>query len=674
MNFAPDSALRTVFIAFSTLACPAAVYAQTASDSTENASSIALPSVVVTADKIERPLEMVPASVAVIDGQELELSGITSMEQLESRIAGLSFQPFGQAGMKAPVMRGVTAGIHSYSSSVLLLVDDVPTLMAQGFENSLLDVDRVEVLRGPQSTLYGRNAETGVVAIHSQQMEDTPRATLTTELGSRDKRDVRFALSGPLVANTLYGSFSGSVARQSGFIHNTYTGGDEDSTNHKYLNLGLRWTPTDADEVVTRYTRQDYNDGAALWGNAGQPSDRVASTTPSWNRSLGQTFSINASHLFDSGLRLRSITAYNDYQDKVLQDSDFTPVERLYIGRDNHMRTLSQEFRVEGQLGRADWLVGIYGDHGNNDLRNFALRSPVFSDYGGRLKTDSVAFFTHWNVPLNDDWSVSAGARIERMSAGITPTGGGHSSQDWTYVSPKLSLQYQINASNQWYISASRGVRAGSYNIFVSRLNYPSYSPEDIWSYETGLKGWALDKQLRYSLAAYVMKIDNMQVQMQPAVGVIYTASAAKATSKGVELDLDYLLGAGWQVTTGVAFNHTTYDSFQDGAANYAGNYNTFAPRLNGHVDLRYTAPQRWYAQGSVVGTSKIYLDAGNRYERNGYGLLNLVVGYPFGQWEVAAYANNTLNKKYDAEGYNAGYYTIYSPPRELGARLTWHM
>lgn len=74
------------------------------------------------------------------------------------------------------------------------------------------------------------------------------------------------------------------------------------------------------------------------------------------------------------------------------------------------------------------------------------------------------------------------------------------------------------------------------------------------------------------------------------------------------------------------------------------------------------------------MGTSKIYLDAGNRYERNGYGLLNLVVGYPFGQWEVAAYANNTLNKKYDAEGYNAGYYTIYSPPREVGARLTWRM
>lgn len=674
MNYSPGALRRSIAIALSGLANPAVALAETSANTTANTPITVLPSVTVTADKIERPLEKVPASVAVIDGQDLEQSGITTMEQLEGRIAGLSFQPFGQAGMKAPVMRGLTAAIHSYSSSVLMLVDDVPTLMAQGFENSFLDVDRIEVLRGPQSTLYGRNAEAGVILIHSRSMDDTPRASVSTELGSRDKRDLRFALRGPLVANTLYGSISGSAVKQAGFIHNTYSGGDDDKTDHKYLNLGLRWTPTDSDEVVTRYMRQDYNDGATLWGNVGSPRNRVASTTPSWNHSLGQTFSVNASHGFASDVRLRSITAYNDYQDKVLQDSDFTPVERLYVGRDNHMRTLSQEFRLEGQWGRTDWLLGLYGDHGNNDLRNFTLRSPAFYDYGGRLKTDSAALFNNWNVSLSDTWSVSVGGRIERMSAAIIPTGGTHQSQDWTYFSPKLSLQYQINPSNQWYISASRGVRAGSYNIFVSALNYPSYSPEEVWSYETGFKGWVLDKRLRYSLAAYLMKVDNMQVQMQPTVGVLYTASAARATSKGVELDLDYLFGGGWQVIGGLAWNRTTYDSFQDGTANYAGNYNTFAPRLNGHIDLRYTAPPEWYAQGSVAGTSKVYLDADNRYERNGYALLNLVAGYPFGHWEVATYANNVANKKYDAVGYNAGYYTVYSPPREVGVRLTWRM
>ena len=672
MKFELGALHRAILFAVPVWGYSALCHAETSSESAPG-NPVELPAVTVTADKVERPLEKVPASVAVINGQDAEQSGITKMEQLEGRIAGLSFQPFGQAGMKAPVMRGLTASVHSYSSSVLMLVDDVPTLMPQGFENSFLDVDRIEVLRGPQSTLYGRNAESGVISIHSLPMDETPRATVSADMGNRDKRAMRFALSSPVVKDTLYASISGSWLKQDGFIRNTYTGGKDDDRDHKNLNLGLRWTPSAATDAVFRYVRQDYNDGATLWGNDADPRARVASGTPSWNRSLGQSFSLNVSHELPSGLRLRSITAYNDYKDKVLQDTDFRPVETLYIGRDNHFRTWSQEVRLEGRLGRSDWLVGLYGDQGDNDLRNYTLRSPAFYDYRAGLKTQSLALFTHWNVPLTDTWSVSAGARIERMSAEISPTGGVRKKQEWTYVSPKLALQYQIDPSNQWYASVGRGVRAGGYNVFVSALDYPSYAPEENWSYETGFKGWALDKRLRYSVAAYFMKIDNMQVQMQPTFGVLYTASAAQATSKGVELDLDYLLGGGWQLMSGLAWNRTSFDRFQDGATNYAGKTNNFAPRLNGHIGVRYTAPQGWYTQASLVGTSKIYLDASNESQRNGYGLVNLVAGYQRGKWEIAAYANNVADKRYDAVGYN-GRYTIYSPPREVGARLTWRM
>lgn len=672
MNYHSGALRRSLFLALSALAHPVAALADSTQDTAVAGPVTVLPAVTVSADKVDRPLEKVPASVAVIDGQDIEQSGITTMEQLEGRIPGLSFQPFGQAGMEAPVMRGLTAGIHSYASSMLMLVDDVPTMMAQGFENSFLDVDRVEVLRGPQSTLYGRNAEAGVIAIHSQPMDEVSRATVSTDIGSRDKRELRFALSAPLVADTLYGSISGAVLKQDGFIRNTYTGGKDDDRDHQDLNMGLRWTPSEATDIVARYVRQDYDDGATRWGNVGDPRAKVASGTPSWNHSLGQTLSVNASHQLDSGLRLRSITAYNDYHDDVLQDTDFRPAQTLYIGRDNHMRTLSQEFRVEGQLGRADWLVGLYGDRGDNDLRNFTLRSPTFYDYRANLKTSSVALFSNWNLPLTDAWTLSAGARVERMTAAISPAGGTHKSEDWEYFSPKLTLQYQFNPQNQWYITAGRGVRAGGYNVFVSTLDYPSYAPEEIWSYETGFKGWVLDQRLRYAIDTYLMKIDNMQVQVQPAVGLIYTASAARATAKGVELDLDYLLAEGWQLLGGLAWNRTTYDSFQDGTASYAGNYNNFAPKLTGHADVRYTAPNGWYAQAGVVGTSKIYLDPANRYERNGYGLVNLVTGYRKGDWEVATYANNVANKRYDAVGYNAGYYTVYSPPREVGLRLTW--
>ncbi len=634
----------------------------------------ALPDVVVTADKIERRLEQVAASVAVIDGADLEQSGIVSMAQLEGRIAGLSFQPFGQSGMKAPVMRGMTASVHSYASSVLLLVDDVPTLTAQGFENNFLDVNRVEVLRGPQSTLYGRNAESGVIAIHSRAMNNTPRTSVSTEIGNHNKKALRFTVSRPLLEDRLYASISGNWRQHDGFIHNAHTGQTDDDRKHKDLKLGLRWTPTGATDIVVRYVRQAYDDGATLWGNASDPRALVASGTPSWNRSLGQTFSVKAVHEFESGLRLQSVTAYNDYHDKVFQDTDFRPAPIMFIGRDNHLRTLSQEVRLEGQLGQTSWLLGLYGDQGHHSLHHYGQRGPYAFDDHARLNTDSLALFSNWQIPLSPRWAATAGGRIERMSAQIRPSQGIEKKEIWSSFSPKLALQYQIHPLHQGYVSSTRGVRSGGYNMFVSALDYPSYAPEESWSYEAGVKGWALAKRLRYSAVGYVMKTDNMQVQTQPVFGVIYTASAAKATSKGAEFDVDYLLGHGVQLLAGLAWNRTIFDQFQDGGANYTGKYNSFVPKMTGHLSMRYTAPKDWYAQAGMVSSSKLYLDSANQYKRSGYVLVNVVVGYQRAGWDIAAYANNVADKKYDAVGYNAGYYSVYSPPREVGVRLTWHM
>ncbi|MCQ4298059.1 TonB-dependent receptor [Pseudomonas stutzeri] len=636
--------------------------------------STTLPEITVTAEKIERPLERVPASVAVIDGWDAEQSGITSLKQLEGRIPGLSFQPFGQAGMNSPVMRGLTANFNSFSSSTLLLVDGVPTLTAQGFESGMLDLDRIEVIRGPQSTLYGRNAEAGVIAIHSLPMDATPRASVSAEAGSRNKRVMRFALSQPLVEERLYGSVSGNWSSQDGFIDNTHTGHKADDREQKNLNLGLRWAPGAATDVVMRYAHQEYDDGASLWGSPGAPRKRVASGTPSWNRSEGQTLSFNVQHEFASGLRLHSVTAWNEFKDRIQQDTDFMPADVLHVGRDHHLRTLSQEFRVEGQLGEASWLAGVYADRSDNDLHSTSKTMMGLSDIRADQQSDTAALFTHWNVPLSADWSIDAGARVERNEVQLRPQGATSHEKGWTHVSPRLALQHQITANHQWYVSASRGVRTGGFNVLAPTLGYLPYDTEKNWSYETGLKGWLLDKRIRYSLAAYLMDIDDMQVMQMPTVGVMYITSAATATSKGLELDVDYLLGGGWQLKGGLAWNHTRFDHFRDGEADYDGNQNPFAPDLTGHLGIRYDAPEGWYAQASVTGSSKVYLDAANGYERNGYGLVNLVAGYQRGNWEIAAYADNATDQRYDAVGYQNGFVTVYSPPREAGLRLTWRL
>lgn len=638
----------------------------------EQVQIIKLPPVTVTADKTERLLEEVPGSVLVIDGEELVQQNIKTLAQLESRVPGLSFQPFGQSGVNSPVMRGLTANFNTLSTSTLLLVDGVPTLTAQGFDNRFIDVERVEVIRGPQSTLYGRNAEAGVIAIHSRQMNNDPLTQFSAGIGSRNERTTRFSVYRPLVENQLYMSASGEWTRQQGFIDNPYTREKADDRERHNLNLGLRWEPNEATDLVLRYARQVYDDGGSLWGSPDSPRAQVTSGTSSWNRSKGQTLSLNGTHTTSSGLQFHSVTAYNHYKDRVQQDTDFRPAELLYIGRDHQLRTLSQEFRLEGNLGESDWLLGMYADQQRHDLNTLSKMMMGLSNTQVKQRGHTLALFSHWNLPLSEQWSLTAGARLERNDVSIQPQASSKRQANWTHLSPKLALQYQLGPEHSLYGSISQGVRTGGFNTLSSTFDHRAFDPEKNQSYEMGLRGFFNDRRLRYSLSAYLMNIKDMQVMQMPTPGMIYITSAATAQSKGLEVEVEYLLGSGWLVQTGLAWNHTRFDRFRDGAAVYDGNRNPFAPDLNGHLSLRYDSPHGWYLMSSLVGSGKVYLDAANRYQRKGYSLINLAAGYERGDWQVSTYLHNAADKQYDAVGYQNGFVTVYSPPREAGIRLTW--
>ncbi len=634
----------------------------------------ALPAVSVTANKQTQALATVPASVTVFDGEALEAAGVTRLESLAEVTPGLSFQPFGQASVNAPVMRGLTANFFSFSSSTLLQVDGVPTLMAQGFDDRLLDIERVEVLRGPQSTLYGRNAEAGVINIHTRLPGNEPRSMISTEIGSRQQRALRFAVSRPLVADTLYASIAGEWSAQDGFIDNTYTGRREDDREHRNAKLALRWTPGPGTDATLRYAQQDYRDGAALWGSRTAPRATVSSGTAGWNDSTGRTASLDVSHEFESGLRLRAITASNVFFDRVQQDTDFRPADMLHIGRDHRFRTLSQELRLEGKLGQAQWLAGVYADRDNHDLLNEQKLPAGQNRSAAKLTGGTTALFTHWTVPLSERWSVLAGARVERNAVRFTPAGSAAQRADTTHLSPKLALQYQLAPESQLYVSVSEGLRAGGFNVFVPAANYAAYRPETVRAFELGAKGWLLQRRMRYAASLYLMDVQHMQVQQMPLPGLVYITNAASARSTGAEFELDYLLARGWRLQAGLGLNRTRFRTFRDGANVYDGNRNPFAPDLNGHVGLRYDAPAGWYLQTVFTGTGRVYLDAANRHGRNGYGLVNLLAGINRGAFELSGYVNNLANRRYDAVGYQNGIVTVYSPPRELGVRLTWRL
>lgn len=635
-----------------------------------------LPTVTVTANKQPQTLERVPASITVFDGDELEMAGARGVSDVAAMTPGFAVQPMGQSGLQPPVMRGLTANVSSWSSSAVLMVDGVATLRGQGFDDSLLGIERVEILRGPQSTLYGRNAEAGVVNIVTRKPGNDPYAAVSLDIGSRNKQALRFDASRALIQDTLYLDVAGEFSRQDGFIDNTHTGKTEDDRERHSGRFALRWTPTARTDIALRLAQREYDDGGSLWGPTGGSRETVRSGTASWNKTKSRTASLDIAHELDSGLRLRSITANNEHFDRILQDFDFQPADLVHMGRDYHFQTLSQEVRLEGKLGASTWLAGLYLDHDDNEL-NFENKTPLgLTRPSSTQEGHSSALFTHWEVPLSERWTLQAGARVERDEIRFKLAGGNEQSRDWSRFTPKLAVQYQWQPSAQIYASVADGFRAGGFNTFAPET-YRSYEPEKLRSYELGIKGTLLNRRLRYSAAVYRMDIDDMQVQQMGAVlGQVFITNAATARSTGAEAELRWLFGAGWQLQAALGLNHTRFREFKDGANDYAGNRNPFAPDINGHLGLRYDAPSGWFAQAQVAGYGKVYVDAANTaaYQRPGYGVVNLAAGYAWGRMDLTAYVNNAADKHYDTVGFPSNTITVYSPPREFGLRLNWHL
>ncbi|BCQ45291.1 hypothetical protein ERHA55_28180 [Erwinia rhapontici] len=165
---------------------------------------------VVTATKTALPAVEVPASLSVLYGEDLEAQRVEEISQLAARTPGLVFQPWGQSGTNLPVMRGLSGSATGFSSSVLLTEDGVPQLTNQGFDNAFMDVERVEILRGPQSSLYGRNAEAGVINVVTRTPDNLQRGRIDAIYGSRNRQQLRGSFSTPLVEDRLYMAVAGS--------------------------------------------------------------------------------------------------------------------------------------------------------------------------------------------------------------------------------------------------------------------------------------------------------------------------------------------------------------------------------------------------------------------------------------------------------------------------------
>ncbi len=590
----------------------------------------ALEEIVVTARKREESLQDTPISVTAFTAQGLADRGMVSTKDLgtytPNLISNNGSAVSGNNSAGAFFIRGIGQIDFTLNTDpgVGLYLDEVYIARSIGAVMDLLDLQAVEVLRGPQGTLFGRNTIGGAISMRSAPPSEESGGTAEVEIGSDNLRKARFSADLPL-SDTLLTRFSASYTERDGFVRRLQDGIDLGDTDALAGRLAVRWLASEAitaDLAIDASRRREESpptlatalDGTSAFGGfhnavvAGpqclpppgsftnpacfnsqfltgdsystHATNHSQSDLDAWGASLTVTAQVSDS------LSFKSITAYRDTEALGFRDGDNTPHVIAQTQDIWDHDQLSQEFQLAGNaLGeQIDWIVGLYyfEEQGTNiNLVNFA---PIFIQSGGSVDNDSGALFGQATWHVSDAFSITGGLRYTdetkrfdpdqfviqdrnpdpsmRLPPGFPLVPPNEVSTSITETTPYLNLAYRWSEHVMTYATYSEGFKSGGFTqrVFPPLPATPSFRPEFVKSYEAGTKITGFDQRLRFNAAAFFT--DYTDLQVLALIGVAPTTqNAAQAQIKGFELELSARPVAELTLDAGVGYVDAEYTS-----------------------------------------------------------------------------------------------------------------
>jgi iron complex outermembrane receptor protein len=665
---------------------------------------MAFDKVVVTAGKSgELDAQALPIAVSVLSGTEVERAGARSVEGLAGLAPSVTFSQ--NTGFAQLTIRGIgtnTVFAGSDPSSAVYL-DGVylarPAMVLADF----MDVERVEALRGPQGTLYGRNAVGGAMNVVTLPASDELEAAARVSVGGYRTLRAEARLSGPLVAGRVTGSAVVLRGVREGFVrdvdHPDHPLGGEDVTGARgklRVGLGTRGDlfvsgdVTHQDPTPLTYSKVlEVKPGFVV----DNPADlhAVRTSTLAESRKLQWGASARLTLRLASATTLSSLTAYRKLDYDVLTDSDITELEFTATRIHEIQHQWSEELTVSGRRSGLTWVGGLFlledADQQPSWVRREGPRLENLLE--PRVEATTGAFFGQATVSLTQGLSATAGMRysLERKTidnAGETypfdrpeasVPGSTYAYTDsisdtaWT---PKLGLELRLGELTLAYASATRGFKSAGFNP-TSPEPGRGYAPEWAWSYEAGLKRSLADGRARLNVAAFHTDYTDLQVQTALRPGVIDISNAAAATIRGVELDGVWQPARALQLGGHLAWLDARYERYlavgvDDVTGDVSGRRLSNAPEWSGRLWLE------WRADAGRAGT--VSLRADSRWQtavfytpfndavqrQSAYGLLDVSAELGPGRWSVSVLARNLTG-----EDYITG--STGSPPPAFGGR-----
>jgi len=629
-----------------------------------------LEEVTVSAQKTEENVQDVPISISVFDELTIQDRMIETVQDIAKYTPGLEIINLGCAVKSAPAIRGLYSGYESKSSTAGLYIDGIPVTDGTGFDETLMDIERIEVLKGPQGTLYGKNTEVGVVNIITKKPDNETKGKVLVTTGSDSKKELAFSVSGPIVKDRFYIGVSGKHYEKDGFIYNTSKDKIEDDREHNYGKINFRWTPTDNLEASLIYSKIKYNNGANASGLATDKDRVVSSDLNTFNKNEVELSALNISYTINDRLSLTSTTAQRKYYEYTANDFDYTDenAKKFHVSNDSTYDTFSEELKLNYENKNIKIISGIFLENSDIDMNK---ERDTYWGFGEALQdtdSDSLGLFSHITYSITERLSVLGGLRydiVEQTYKDPNET----IDNDESEISPKIGLTYDLKDNLMTYATISKGYRAGGFNVGAPEGYSKTVDKESLYSYEVGFKGSAIDNRLTYSTSLYYMEISDMQVLFKPDPANAVTLNAAEATSWGIESSLQFQATDSLNLFAGISYNDAYFDEYNDGVTDLSGKKTTYTPEYSFNIGVLYRTMNGFYASADLSGYGDMYLDRNNEYKRDAFVLVNTKIGYETNSYDIYLYATNLFDEEYDMDD---GNYLTYSQPREIGVQLTY--
>ena len=649
--------------------------------------------VTVYANKFAENLIDVPQSITVIDNNTIEEAGMTNLADLLDVSPSFDISSTSPA-RKSVNIRGLNSSVFSNNNPIVLYVDGVPYSDSYGFDLSLLDVEQVEILRGPQGTLYGKNAIGGVVKVTSKEPTNEWSGKFHAEYGSYQYISSQFSTSGALKENELYLSVSGQYHSDDGWVTNHYNGNEKDANkfDQQVLRTSLIYQPTDAFRIKF-IANIENTDSYGTGGYRMQSLDTgILSLTDAFSRKTAGN--INAeidtnedSKINSQALKLNyetdpftilSVTTHRDFKLEGIYDFDEygnSFFNDAYNNDSQDIETWTQELIVSSNNDDGlHYVFGLYIDAEKRKQGPYGQSFKAINYYKNHESdTDSsaVAIFGQIMYPLIEDLELTLGARYQRINietavntttSGYNPAYGGNytskttfnGDEDWYKFLPRIALKYKIKDNLNAYASFAQGYLPGGFNLSAESTNVGdnTFQPQVSKNYEFGIKSQS--GKISFATSIFYLDIEDIHIFKTETDGSYTTGNADKAHSQGVEAEIAYQFSDSLQLSSSIGLIKAKYDDYNNGVYDYSGQTIESTPDYTLRLAASYRHENGFYAYGEVTGVGKTpFKDDGRPSpdtafpERDAYAEVDLRLGYFQDNWEFYAYADNLTNVDY---------------------------